>query len=239
MKILAIDTATRLCSVALTEDERLIAEILLYGQKNHSEKLLRIIDELCRNAQLSPQLVELIAVSVGPGSFTGLRVGISTAQGLAFSLEKKLIGISSLEVLAAQVCMYQGLICPMLDARKKQIYTCLYNRSIDGTLEKIIDDTVISPDAWAEQIMSPVVCTGSGASLYHNTLLAVLPKGSTFVPEYYSMPRASALALCAHNKYLKNENTPLDKIVPSYLRLPDAVAHKQNVSQCIMHEEKL
>jgi tRNA threonylcarbamoyladenosine biosynthesis protein TsaB len=229
VKILAIDTATRLCSVALMEDKRLVAENLLYGHKNHSEKLLRMIHGLLSSSQIAPELLDLIAVSIGPGSFTGLRVGISTAQGLAFSFEKKLIGISSLELLAEQIYMYNGLICPMLDARKQQIYTCLYKRSYSGSLEKIIGDTVILPEAWAAQLPGPVICTGSGASLYRETLSKVLPNGSTFVPEYYGIPRASTLAFCAHEKYAYNEeNMLLDNILPMYLRLPDAATHNDN-----------
>jgi tRNA threonylcarbamoyladenosine biosynthesis protein TsaB len=223
LKTLAIDTATRYSSVALVNGDKVAGENLLYGQKNHSEKLLSLVDELFKNTRVAPGSIDLIAVSSGPGSFTGLRVGISTAQGLAFSLGKDLTGVSTLEVLASQVCcMYQGFICPMIDARKQQVYTCLYKCAEKGKLEKVIGETVVGPEKWLLDLPAPVLFLGDGVCSYRKIIKTTMKKNCTILPFYFGIPRASTLAHIAMKRYLKNRRNELEQIAPMYIRPPDA-----------------
>ena len=122
---LAIDASGQYCSAAITKGWNLVGEQLISGTKNHSELILLIIDELVNSTGIALSDIDIVAVTKGPGSFTGVRTGISTAQGLAFSLDKILVGVSTLEVLAVQSGIDYGYVCPMIDARKKQVYTCL------------------------------------------------------------------------------------------------------------------
>ncbi len=221
LTILAIDTATYVCSVAVFVGERLTGESLLHGQKNHSENLLPLIHNLFEHTLISPEQIDLIAVATGPGSFTGLRVGISTAQGLAMALAKDLIGVSSLAVLAAQASLYCGYIAPMIGARRHQVYTCLYRCSAGGVLEKIIGETVIEPALWLEQIPEKVLFIGDGAYAYRDhientTKQHLIGSGSCLVP------RASSLAYIARKQYLQQGKNKIEEIAPLYIRPPDA-----------------
>jgi tRNA threonylcarbamoyladenosine biosynthesis protein TsaB len=225
MKVLAIDTSTRVCCIALVDGERALGESLLYGQKNHSEKLLSMVDELFANTGVLPRSIDLIAVSSGPGSFTGLRVGISTAQGLAFSLGKDLKGVSTLEVLATQAAMWPGFICPMMDARKQQIYTCLYKYAENGTLTKVIGEAVIEPEKWLRDLPAAALFVGEGAQNYKG-MIGKIQKGNTVLPDSHANPRALVLARIARQGYEQNRINELEETGPLYIRQPDAQANK-------------
>ncbi len=225
LKVLAIDTATPVCSVALVEGGGAAGECTLYGQKNHSEKLLSLIDGLLAHTGVSPQDIDLIAVSSGPGSFTGLRVGISTAQGMALSLGKDLRAVSTLEVLAFQAALpREGYVCPMIDARKQQVYTCLYYCGGDGRLEKRIADTVVAPEDWLSALPGPAVFVGCGASRYRE-VIADAAQDHIVLADFLGSPRASVLARVAVQAYLCSGKNLLEEVVPLYIRAPDAQRH--------------
>jgi len=228
LKVLAIDTATGTCSVALADGDRVMGETFLQGQKNHSEKLISLIDWLFESSSMSPADLDIVAVSSGPGSFTGLRVGISTAQGIAFSLGKDLVGVSTLEVLARQACRVGGYLCPMIDARKQQVYTCLYQCSCGGGLEKIVEEKVTEIERWLEDLPGPAIFTGSGACRWRESIEGAKSQ-HIVLPEFLSVPRASTLAVIAGERYLHNRRNELEEIVPVYIRPPDAeaLAHKK------------
>ena len=135
MKILAVDTATKSCSVAVIDEDRLLAESTSFEDQTHSRHLLNIIDTVLGKAGLKIAQLDGFAVSIGPGSFTGLRIGIASVKGLAFSLNKPVVGVSSLQSLAFQCSKSPYLICPVLDARKQELYFCRY-RFNKGKLEK-------------------------------------------------------------------------------------------------------
>ena len=221
MRILSIDTATPSASAALVDGGRILAECLISGQKNHSERLLQIIDRLFDWTGIARESIDLIAVSVGPGSFTGLRVGISTAQGLAFALDKPLAGVPTLEVVASQTTGGDGLVSPMIDARKQQVYACLYRRT-GGVLEQVQPATVLDPLAWVESLTGSAVLIGTGASVYYGLIAAcAAAKGCTIAPEHLGIPRASALAILAQVKYAGSAGRP-ELVSALYVRPPDA-----------------
>ena len=219
MRVLSIDTATPAASAAFVDDGRILAECLLSGQKNHSERLLQIIDKLFDWTGISREAIDCIAVSVGPGSFTGLRVGISTAQGLAFALDKPLAGVPALEVVASQTTGGDGLVSPMIDARKQQVYACLYRRT-GGVLEQVQHATVSDPEAWVQGLPEPALLIG--AAVYYGQIAAcAAAKGCTLAPEHLGIPRASTLAILAQAQYAGRAGRP-ELVSAMYIRPPDA-----------------
>ncbi len=168
--ILAFDTSTTCCSVALIAHGARAVEDTRNGPGNYSALLLQMVDRLLQDASLTIHDINCIAVAQGPGSFTGLRVGISTAQGLGFSLGKPLIGVSTLEIVAAQNMPFPGKICPLLDARRAQVYTSLF----DGTAcpaTAIHEECVICPKQWATSLQQgPLLFCGNGAQVYQDTI---------------------------------------------------------------------
>jgi tRNA threonylcarbamoyladenosine biosynthesis protein TsaB len=218
MRILSIDTATPFASAALVADGRILAECLISGQKNHSERLLQIVETLFDWTGIARASIDCIAVSIGPGSFTGLRVGISTAQGLAFSLDKPLAGVPTLEVVASQTTG-DGLISPMIDARKQQVYASLYRRT-DGKLEQVQPAAVADPVAWVQRL--PVHVLLIGAAVYYERIAACsAAQGCAFAPEHLGIPRASTLAILAQAQYANGAGRP-ELVSALYVRPPDA-----------------
>lgn len=217
MKILAVETATRTCSVALLDGDGILGETLLYGQKHHTEKILSLIDGLLLNAGITGSQLDLIAVSTGPGSFTGLRVGLSTAQGLALSLDKPLLGVPTLEVIALQQLPAER-VCPLLDARKGQVYTCLYEGGMQTR-----DAAVMPPEAWAAGLTGTLVFAGNGAVLYRESIQKAFPGTALFAPPAAGIPRASTLGGIAGARYDQAQPCAPERVVPQYVRPPDAL----------------
>ena len=137
MKILAFDTSATVATVALCDNERLLAEYTVNNGNTHSETLLPMIESLLGHFSMSVSDVDLFAVSVGPGSFTGVRIGAATLKGLAFASDKPCVGVSTLEAIAENLSVCKGLICPVMNARRAQVYTALF-RSDGQTLERLI-----------------------------------------------------------------------------------------------------
>jgi tRNA threonylcarbamoyladenosine biosynthesis protein TsaB len=221
MRILSIETATPSASAALVDDGRILAECLLSGQKNHSQRLLQIIERLFDWTGSARESIDLIAVSVGPGSFTGLRVGISTAQGLAFALDKPLAGVPTLDVVASQATGGDGLVSPMIDARKQQVYASLYRRA-GSVLAPVRPAAVLDAVAWVESLPEPALLIGAGAAVYYEHIAAcAAAKGCTIAPEHLGIPRASTLAILARAKYAGCAGRP-ELVSALYVRPPDA-----------------
>ncbi|MFW0717938.1 tRNA (adenosine(37)-N6)-threonylcarbamoyltransferase complex dimerization subunit type 1 TsaB [Pedobacter sp. N23S346] len=172
-KILQIETATQVCSVALSIDGKTVIVKEESGQNIHASNVTLFIDEVVKAAGLTYQDIDAVAVSKGPGSYTGLRIGVSTAKGLCYALEKPLIAIETLEMMAAGFLIenpeYNGLICPMIDARRMEVYTSVFNSSleiIEPTSAKIIDET-----SFADLLLqNKITFLGDGAAKCAETL---------------------------------------------------------------------
>ena len=162
MKILALDTATQSCSVAIIDNGSLLAELTRLNRRTHSRHLMDLIDMVCQMSDLKIGDVDGFAVTIGPGSFTGLRIGISTIKGLAFPLNKPVVGVSSLDALAWQCAQSAYLICPLLDARKKEVYACRY-RFKNNELIKDGNEKVASPAEAVRGIREPCIFVGNAA----------------------------------------------------------------------------
>ena len=176
MKIIAIDSSSLTASVAIIEDEQILAEYNINYKKTHSQTLLPMLDEICKMTELDMSQVDAIAISKGPGSFTGLRIGSATAKGLGLALNKPIIPIGTLEGLSYNAWGYDGLICPIMDARRDQVYTGLYEFIHVGCEECM---SVILP-ATAEPMLEtiarinemgrPVIFLGDGVSVYKEVI---------------------------------------------------------------------
>lgn len=223
--ILSLDTATPCSSVAITTGTRdsgqVLASLDLTGNVSHSRRLLGSISWLMESIGLQWPDIDAVAVSLGPGSFTGLRIGMATAKGLAAAANKQMFGISTLDGLASK-CVTDNLVCSMLDARKKEIYTAFYRRNNQGLSERVSEVAVISPQDLMEKINEPTVLVGDGAVVYKTQFQERLGSMVTFVPCNLNVPQASALGLLAGESYLEGDCLEIGAAVPIYIRSSDA-----------------
>jgi tRNA threonylcarbamoyladenosine biosynthesis protein TsaB len=222
MKILAVETATLTGSVALVEDEHLLGEVTLEFPRKHSERLVPAIEFLLDLHKLKPQELDGLAVDIGPGSFTGLRVGLATMKGLAFSLNKPLVGVDSMEVMAQNLASATGLLAPVLDARKGQIFAALFRGQGKGLPVRVSEDWVLDPIELAGKISEPVLLFGEGARAYQEVLRASLGNRAGFAPAGTDQLRAYHLARLARPLLLAGQGRDPDQWAPNYLRLSDA-----------------
>lgn len=216
MNVLAIDTASRTCSVAVCEDAAILAEITDGSGDTHSRHLLDMVDRVLTMSGVGLAAIDALAVNRGPGSFTGIRIGISTAKGLASAAGIPLVGISGLAALAWQVAPSGHLICPMLDARRQEVYCARY-RFEAGRLACMAPETVCAPEDAVRGVEEPCLLIGDGALAYQSRLQAALRNNFKIVPSFQHPLRAGAVAFAAHPQ-LKQGQNELEKLVPVYLR---------------------
>jgi tRNA threonylcarbamoyladenosine biosynthesis protein TsaB len=221
MKILAVDTATKICSVAMIDDGSLLVELTTGRNETHSKHLLEIIITVIAMSGLEVSDVDGFAVTIGPGSFTGLRIGISTIKGLAFAGDKPVVGISSLDALAWQCAHSAYLICSILDARKAEVYFCRY-RFKNGELKKEGIEQVATPPEAVLGIREPCIFVGNGAQMYQEIISAELGEFAYFAPLGQHTIRASSVAYLSMNRFSKNDTDDVASLVPFYIRKSDA-----------------
>ena len=226
MKILALDTATRSCSVAIVDGESVLAELTRGHSQTHSRHLLDLINTVCGIADLRVEDLDGFAVTIGPGSFTGLRIGISTIKGLAYSLSKPVVGVSSLDALAWQCAQNAYLICPLLDARKKEVYTCRYHFK-NNELKKNDSERVASFAEAVDGIKEPSVFVGNAVELYHENISAKLGELAHFAAWGQHTIRASSIARLSMTGFYRQQTDDVALLLPQYIRKPDAEVNRQ------------
>lgn len=233
--VLALDTATPCSCVAITagtrHDGEVVASLSLTGKITHSRRLLSAIDWLMKESAITWPLIGGIAVGLGPGSFTGLRIGMATAKGLAAAAGKVLLGVSTLDSLAAR-CGSAGLICAVLDARKKEVYAAFYRCNRQGFTERLGEPVVLAPARLAAAIDEPVLLVGDGARVYGEVFRDLLRDKVKFAPAALHEPSASSLGLLAGEMLERGELLDLAEGVPVYVRSSDAELNlaKKNVT---------
>jgi tRNA threonylcarbamoyladenosine biosynthesis protein TsaB len=224
MRILAIETSMYSGSIAVSDGGEILGEYYLNMGPSHSERLVPSIDRLLGELDMDKKALGGVAVSLGPGSFTALRVGISTAKGIAYSLGIPVAGVSSLELLAMNSPFSSFQICTALDARKGELFAAIF-RTDEGRAVRITEDMIITPAALAEIIKEKTIFIGEGALLYrdfleHNKLGGL--ESALFCPPYLNYPRASALAFYGFNRLKAGQEDDALLLAPVYLRKPDA-----------------
>jgi len=224
MKVLAIETSTYSGSIAVSEGSRTVGELYLDMGPSHSEKLVPAIDRMLSDLGIDKKDLGGIAVSLGPGSFTALRVGISTAKGLSYSLGIPVTGASSLEILAMNLPFAPFQVCAVTDARKGELFAALF-RTDDGVVKRISEDAIVSPAGLAETIKEKTIFIGEGALLYKEFLEDNESWGEApvFCPAYMNHPRASALAFYGFSRFVGGHEDEVMGLAPMYIRKPDAV----------------
>jgi tRNA threonylcarbamoyladenosine biosynthesis protein TsaB len=222
MKVLGIDTSTACGSVGLIEDEETISEYLLNIPVTHSERLLGAIDFVLREARCRMEQVEGWVIALGPGSFTGLRIGVSTVKGLAFATGKPVAGVSTLDVLASQIAPTSFLICPILDARKKEVYTGFYRFQNGISLTRQSEYQAISPESLVSQINEQTIFVGDGVRTYGDFFLDRLGSFAIFPPSPLHVSHGSTVAKLGLDLLKKGEHLSLSTFSPLYIRPSEA-----------------
>ena len=223
MNILAVDTAGKTAGVALLQDDRLLYEVYLDGGMTHSETLMPMIDSCLKMCGLTCADIDLYAVNAGPGSFTGVRIGVAAAKGFAWGREIPCYGVSTLEAMALSFGGYQGYVCPCMDARRSQVYNALLYVN-HGKLERKTPDRAISLADLGEELENlkePIFLVGDGSNLCYNTLLERVP-ALVLPPEHRMHQRASGVALGAEAMAKAGEPGDANALTPNYLRLSQA-----------------
>jgi tRNA threonylcarbamoyl adenosine modification protein YeaZ len=214
MKILGIDAATMTAGVAVVENGEVLGEIAIHSKVTHSKKLMVIIDQLLNNLELKVTDLDAIAVSTGPGSFTGVRIGIATALGLVRAGGLKLIGVSSMEGLAANATPFHGVVCPIQDARRDEVYTAIFRNSepVTEDLAIHIDDLIVR----LNEVGEDVLLIGPDAAKFFNRVSDALEQKVLLAEPQHLNPRASSIAIAAMGKKLA------DTVEPNYVRKSQA-----------------
>ena len=233
MLLLAIDTTTRVCSVALGDHEKILAEYQLNVKNTHSQRLMPLIVSLFRDSGADKSRLEGVALSIGPGSFTGIRIGMATAKGLCQGLNIPAVGVMTLDALAEACTFFSGLICPILDAQKNQVYTALY-RGAAGDPEMLQPAAALSIDELGHRLAEyedEVIFLGDAVESYGGALRQILGQ------RYREMPLPSRLnrAALVLQKGIKiwQEKGPVSPyaLKPLYIRLPEAERRLQERKQ--------
>lgn len=224
MLLLAIDTTTNICSVALGEQDKLWAEIILNTKKTHSQRLMPAIQNLLRDADVDKRELEGIAVALGPGSFTGIRIGMATVQGLSQGLGIPVIGVMTLDALAEGCGNFPRLICPILDARREQVYTGLY-RGGDGGPIRLEPPAALALDDLIGRIKNydeEVIFAGDALKTFREKLRRALSDKYMEMPFSSRLNRAALVLQKGFKNWEKDGPTSVYALKPFYIRLPEA-----------------
>ena len=230
MRILAIETAGPTSGVALMDENRLLAEYCSDTPMAHAEELMVMVDRALREGGMVLRDLDALAVSIGPGSFTGLRVGVSTVKGLTAGNGIKVVAVPTLEALATNLVKAPGFICPMMDARKQEVYAALFSDREGGTLHRCMEDQVILPRDLADRISEllgggkneVVAFLGDGVPKYREVLQSALGKRAHFTEENLYVSRPSSVAFLGLQRLRRGEVVKTGILAPHYLRRPDA-----------------
>lgn len=236
MKILVLESSGLVASVALMEEEKLVSEFTTNYKKTHSQTLLPMVDEMVKMVGVDLKELDGIAISKGPGSFTGLRIGSATAKGLSQALHIPVISISSLEGLAANLYGVEGVICPMMDARRGQVYTAIYGYE-ENCLRTKMEDSAIAVTELVEKLNEmgePVIFLGDGVPVYASVLAENLTVPYKIAPAHLNRQRAGAVGHLAVQYYLEGKTEDSRDHKPEYLRKSQAereLLEKQNAGK--------
>jgi tRNA threonylcarbamoyladenosine biosynthesis protein TsaB len=221
---LGIDTANTPLSIALVKDGEMLVEENSAMTVNHSLRAMPAIEELLAKAGIVPTEIDAIAVSEGPGSYTGVRIGVTIAKTLAWTLAKPLVGVSSLKALAANALFFNGIICPIVDARRNNVYAGAYQLNA-GKLTEVIEDGHYSLEEVIhklEQQEGPVLFIGKDTAMHEKKIVERLGERASIAPFHVNLPRASSLIYIATQS---EQESDVHAFVPEYRRIAEAEAN--------------
>ena len=229
MKLLSLETSTKMGSIAITDNTQLLGEFQIAIKDTFSEMLLPTIDYVLKSTKTAIQDVDAFALAQGPGSFTSLRIGMSVVKGLALKNKVPIIPIPTLDGLASNLSYSHLLICPLIDARKGEVYTAFYKKQSNHSLGKLSDDRVIAPEKLIDEIDEETVFLGDGSILYGDLIREKLREKAHFAPLNLLYPRATAISSLAL-QVIKEDQVPpqSDLFRPLYVRPPEAEVNYQS-----------
>ena len=228
MRILGIESSSLVASAAVVENEVTLAEYTVNYKKTHSQTLLPMIDEMMRLLDMEPSAVDAIAVSGGPGSFTGLRIGSATAKGLGLALKKPLIHVPTLDAMAYGLFGASGLICPMMDARRQQVYTGIYR--FEERFEIVMEQSALVVADLAERLNAlgeRVIFLGDGVPVYEKQLAETLTVPYCFAPAHVNRQRAASVAALGAVYFAEGKTETAAEHKPDYLRKSQAERERE------------
>lgn len=234
MKILSVDTSSNVATVAVTDDEKLVCEILVNTKKTHSQTLMPMIDSALKQSGLEISDIDLIASANGPGSFTGLRIGVSAVKGFAHAMDIPVVGVSILTAMAYNLPFCEYIISPILDARRDQVYNAVYKWN-DGELNEICQPRALSVDELIGEFLTSekkVVFLGDGVSVHREYIKEKLGDKAVFAPVSANEQRASGLAAAAKKLYDEGKAVSCYELAPIYLRKPQAERELEEKEKC-------
>ena len=240
-RFLVLEGSAVAASCALLEDGKVLGEFYVNIPQTHSQTLLPMAEELLRTCGVTPGELDFLAVTKGPGSFTGLRIAMAAVKGMAMAAGKPCVGVSTLEALARSLSGFEGSAAAVMDARCGQVYAGLFALT-DGRVERLPvgEDAALSIEELGERLASlkkPVFLVGDGAELCYNRLSELYPSGDApedwlrLAPPHLRYQRAAAAGLAALEAWRRGEAVTAGELVPAYLRLPQAVRELQRKSQ--------
>lgn len=225
MKLLAVDSSANVASAAILTEEMLISEYTVNHKKTHSQTLLPMIDEIVKMSETDLSEIDAIAISAGPGSFTGLRIGAATVKGLGLALGKPIIGVPTVDALAYGVVGSDALVVPLMDARRSEVYTGIYENYGPERFEVLVEQCAVPLSEIIEKVNEigrPVIFLGDGVPAYRPQIEELTKVPYSFAPLFSAMQRASAVGALAVSYYKKGNFTSADAFSPIYLRLSQA-----------------
>ncbi len=224
MRILGLDSSGLVASVALVEDDNMLAEYTVNYKKTHSQTLLPMLDEIAKMIELDLETIDAIAIAGGPGSFTGLRIGSATAKGLGLALQKPLIQVPTVDGLAYNLYGCKNVVCPLMDARRNQTYTGLYEFDEDG-MHVLESQCAVGIDEIIEKVNElgrSVTFLGDGVSVFRNFIEENCKVPFLFAPAHLNKQRAGAVAALGEVYYKAGKIQTAEEHKPDYLRLSQA-----------------
>lgn len=224
MKILAIDTSTLVMGVAVLEDNRVLGERITNSHKKHSVRLMPAIDQMLKELELDLHQIDLLAVTKGPGSYTGIRIGVTTVKTLAWVNRIPFYGISTLSVLARNGFYFDGLVVPLLDARRERVYTGVYQR-VNDQLKEIISPQVVPLIKLLNELKTknfPILFLGDDSEKFSEQIKTKLAHQASFGVSPENIPKPSQLGYLAYCKWLAREKPEKEDFTPDYLQLTQA-----------------
>ena len=225
MKLLAVDTSGPVCGVAILTEQGICYDCAVNNRLTHSANLMPMIDHALQSTGLAIQDMDRIAVVTGPGSFTGVRIGVSTVKGIAHGAGKRCVAVDALEAMAAGITEFNGIICPIQDARAGQVYGSAFTAGMPP--ERLIDDTPMKLEEYVELIRSfgdRFLFLGDGMPVHRARLQELLGESAVFAaPQHAYLRPASVAALAEHSKMLLDYT----ELMPMYLRAPSAERNKK------------
>ncbi|MFQ6003309.1 MAG: tRNA (adenosine(37)-N6)-threonylcarbamoyltransferase complex dimerization subunit type 1 TsaB [Candidatus Zixiibacteriota bacterium] len=228
MKVLGVDTSTMAAGIGIVEEDEILVEVKFSVKITYSEILLSGIDQALNNVSLEINDMDGFAISIGPGSFTGLRIGLSILKGLSFAMGKPLASVPSLDALACLSLYCQYPVVTMLDAKKNQVYAAIYETK-NGELKRQSDYLVIEVEDLIKRISQKTLFVGPGAKLYQKELIELLKEKACFSSAEQSLPSGATVALLGSRKLTSGQFEDIVNLEPIYLRKSEAELKFRNV----------